>query len=246
LHAETHALLRDSPGFYPTLVIPWPNQAMPSDATSFTFLLGLAHSLLAQVTGRDGLDDRPGSLRPAVMRRLESGVRVLASFVRRLLVLMALSLEHGLVDRVDASQPLPRPKGRRRTSGARFKVLPPPFSGPYVVGDAIESWRDRVGTTVPVRQAKPVSPARLYRLLDQLAAIVADPEPRARRLAFHLARRRDGPILPPVGPARIAGIWGMEVRASHDAMAGAILSASRVRPPPLPPPRRAGPTVTGL
>jgi hypothetical protein len=220
---------------------------MTSDATSFAFLLGLARSLLAQVTAADGLVDRPARPRPAVIRRLASGVRVLASFVRRLLVLMALSMEHRLVDRVDASIPLPRPTGRSTCrSAVRFKVLAPPFTGPRAVDQPVETWLDRVGGTAPARRPQPVSPAKLYRLLDLLAAIVADPEPRARRLAFHLARRREGPILPPFGPTRIAGQWGTEVRASHEAMAGAILSASRVRPPPLPPPRRAGPTLTSL
>jgi hypothetical protein len=72
---------------------------MPTDPQSFTFLIGLARGLLAQVTGRDGLEMRPVEVRAAVIARLAAGVRVLASFVRRLLVLMALSFEHGLVDR---------------------------------------------------------------------------------------------------------------------------------------------------
>ena len=222
---------------------------MPSDITSFAVLLGLARSLLAQVSALDGLSDRPARVRLAVVRRLASGVRVLASFVRRLLVLMALRLEHGLVDRVDAAQPLPRPTGQVRTGigPVRFKVLDARFTGPREVDGAVENWLDRVGGAVPAQRAKPPpSPAKLYRMLDLLASIVADPEPRARRLAFHLARRREGPIQPPAGPARIPGRWGSAVRASHEAMAAAILTNSRNRPPPLPPPRRAGPTVPGL
>lgn len=217
---------------------------MPPDTQSFTFLIGLASSLLAQVMGRDGLTMRPVEVRPAVIDRLAAGVRVLASFVRRLLVLMALSFEHGLADRVMG--PLPRPHGRRSVSGARFVVLEAPFAlaSEETPPKPAFNWADRVAHASAAPPARPVSPARLYQLLELLAAIVADPEPRARRLAFYLARRRHGPLLPPAGPARVAGCWGTEIRASHEAMAAAILSAGRIRPPPLPPPRRAGPVVT--
>lgn len=219
---------------------------MSPEPHSFTFLMGLARSLLARVTARDGLGMRPADVRPAVVGRLAAGVAVLASFVRRLLVLMALSMEHGLVDRIDRAKPLARPHGRRGASGARFVVLEPRLTRVSEADRAVERWFDRAGQQSKARGAALPSPAKLYRLLDVLANIVADPEPRARRLAFHLARRRDGPILSPAGPASIAGYWGMEVRASHDAMAAAILSASRLRPPPLPPPRQAGPEITSF
>lgn len=221
---------------------------MTPDTHSFSFLLATARSLLGQVTGRDGLVDRPVHVRAAAIRRLASGVRVLASFVRRLLVLMAFSLEHRLVDRIDRAGPLPRPHGRKSVAGVRFVVL----EAPCVLACADTppkpafNWADHAKQATPARRPTPASPARLYRLLDLLTAIVADPVPRARRLAFHLARRRHGPILPPVGPVRIAGHWGTDIRASHDAMAAAIIHASRVRPPPLPPPRRAGPVATAL
>jgi hypothetical protein len=219
---------------------------MPTEPHSFTFQIGLARSLLAQVTGRDGLDMRPVEVRPAVIGRLAAGVRVLASFVRRLLVLMALSMEHGLVDRIDRAKPLARPHGRGSACAVRFVLLEPRLARVSAADRAVVCWFDLASQPSQARRVAPPSPARLYRLLDVLATIVANPEPRALRLAFHLARRRDGPILPPAGPARIAGCWGTQVCASHDAMAEAILSSSRVRPPPLPPPRRAGPTLTSL
>jgi hypothetical protein len=84
---------------------------MPFDAQSFSFLITTARDLLAQVTGRNGVWARPVEVGPAIVRRLASGVAVLASFVRRLLVLMALSMEHGLVDKVDPAMPLARPHG---------------------------------------------------------------------------------------------------------------------------------------
>jgi hypothetical protein len=219
---------------------------MSPEAGSFSFLLGLARSLLLQVTARDGLDVRPVEVCPAVIGRLAAGVAVLASFVRRLLVLMALSMEHGLVDRIDRATPLARPHGRKSAARARFVVL----DARFVIADEgalpkpAFDWADQAQKAAPA--AKGLSPARLYQMLDLLGAIVADPEPRARRLAFYLARRRHGPILPPAGPARIAGRWGTEIRASHDGLAAAIFLAGRARPPPLPPPRRAGPMVTGF
>jgi hypothetical protein len=229
---------------------------MNSDARSFAFLLATAESLLAQVTGRDHLANRPAYLRPAhvrpvMVRRLASGLRVLASFVRRFLVLMALSLEHQLTDRIDPAGLPARPHRRKQASGLRFAVLEPAFTGTRVVAGAQavfhweDGWQDRAESKPAGRPSAP-SAARLYRMLDLLAAIVANPEPRARRLAWHLARTRHGPVLPPRGPQRIAGQWGTDVGTSHEAMACAILKAGRERPPPLAPPRRALPTVTGL
>ncbi|MCU0882652.1 MAG: hypothetical protein MUF14_08310, partial [Hyphomonadaceae bacterium] len=200
---------------------------------------------------RDRVADRPKHLRPVEMGRLVTGVRLLASFVRRLLVLMALSFEHGLVDRIDPAGMPPRPdgkpRGRKKAPGVRFVILEPRASTIETVAETVHrfSWDDW-RADAPCGPRQPPSPARLYRMLDLLAAIVADPEPRARKLAFHLARTRHGPILPPVGPRRIAGRWGTEVRAGHEAIAGAIMNASRERPPPLAPPRRGLPAVTGL
>jgi hypothetical protein len=233
---------------------------MSFNAFPFAMLVATARDLLSAVSARDGVFARPAHPRVAVLGRLASGVRVLAGFVRRLLVLMALAMEHGLVDRVDRAKPLARPDGRSRTAAGPaqtgFVVLGPATvfsSAPSSVQPAFD-WADHKARRGLAPPMPPPSPARLYALLDVLARIVKDPEPRARRLAFYLARRRHGIILGPILPSgcgsgrpeRLAGHWGSQVRASHDAMAAAIITAGRNRPPPLPPPRRAGPEITCL
>lgn len=199
---------------------------MSFDPSSVSFLIGLARNLADQV-------------RLAHRRKLAGGVRLLASFVRRLLILMALAMEARLVDRVDPAEPLPRPDGRTPArQNLRFAVLDRPCAMFDVVGT--------VPSGLAAKHACIQPSLRLYRLLQLLSGIVADPQPRARRVAFTLARRRPHPVLPTQGPKRIAGYWGVEVRASHDAMASAITSASQARPPPLPPVRRVPASVTCL
>jgi len=87
-------------------------------------------------------------------------------------------------------------------------------------------------------------------LLARLAALkklVDAPEARARRLAFHLARRRPGPVLAPVFAGRSRGQpFTTETSAVFEALPTAIIAASRSRPPPLGPRPRAGPRARWL
>jgi hypothetical protein len=86
----------------------------------------------------------------------------------------------------------------------------------------------------------------LYAQLDYLAKIASNPVARAKRLAFHLARSHEGMIIAPEASRRIAGRWGTQARASFDAMAAAILTKSRDRPPPLSPRRTHWPTINAV
>jgi hypothetical protein len=79
-----------------------------------------------------------------------------------------------------------------------------------------------------------------------LSKIADNPYPKAKRLAFHLARNREGLILAQEGPKRIAGRWGTEIRAYYDTMPALIVDQSKNRPPPLPPPRNHWPMITAL
>jgi hypothetical protein len=98
------------------------------------------------------------------------------------------------------------------------------------------------GTNPPVY----VDMAGLYAQLDFLSGIAANPLAKAKRLAFHLARKRHGLFMAPSGPWRIAGRWGTQVSTYFELMAGDIITKSRNRPPPLPPPRTHWPTVSVL
>jgi hypothetical protein len=88
--------------------------------------------------------------------------------------------------------------------------------------------------------------AKLYAKLDYLSKLAANPLSKAKRMAFHLARTYEGIIIAPKGPKRIADYWGTQVRAFYDAIAMSIMTQSRTRPPPLPPPRTCWPTITAF
>jgi hypothetical protein len=213
---------------------------------AFAFLIATVQSLVAAVTTRDNLHLRPALARKSVAARLASGLIVLRAFLRRLVILIALDMEWHLVD---MRGPMKRPHGRKSKSSARpsLKWLDDHKVSPWLNGDgpqfkAVFKRDHKQGYGGPVE----IDMAKLYAQLDFLAGIAANPTAKAKRLAFHLARRRSGIIMAPVGPKRIAGRWGTEVRASFDAMAHSIIIKSRARPPPLPPRRTVWPMITAL
>ncbi len=209
---------------------------------SFTFLIATVQSLVSAVTTRDDLHFRPAWSRKAVAVRLASGLRVLRAFLRRLIILIALDMEWGLVDKRGAMK---RPHGLQSASSSTpsLQGLDAHKASPWLNGDGPCF---NVKNTQGYNPSVQIDMAKLYAQLDYLSKIATDPIAKAKRLAFHLARTHQGIIMAPEGPKRIAGRWGTEVRACFDAMAGSIITKSRVRPPPLPPPRTHWPTVTAL
>jgi hypothetical protein len=213
---------------------------------SFTFLIATAQSLMDGVVTRDDLHFRPPLARKAVAARLAGGLRLLRAFLRRLIILIALELEWGLVDTRGEMQ---RPHKRTSKSSAGFSLqgldadkLSPWLNadGPNFKAMVKNGHQQAYNTPVDIDMAK------LYAQLDFLAGIAANPMTKAKRLAFHLARAQHGIIMAPKGPPRIAGRWGTQIRASYDAIAASIITQSRNRPPPLPPPRTHWPTLTAF
>jgi hypothetical protein len=213
---------------------------------SFAFLIATAQSLAAAVITRDNLHLLPHLARKSVAVRFAGGLRLLRAFLRRLVILIALDLEWGLVDKRGEMK---RPHGRKSKSSAGFslgglacnKISPWENSG----GPNFKPrtpLRDEDGRSTPI----PVDMTRLYAQFDFLSKIAANPLAKAKRLAFHIARTKEWIIIPPQGPRRIAGRWGTQVSASFDAMGGSIMTVSRNRPPPLPPPRNQWPMITVL
>ena len=94
----------------------------------------------------------------------------------------------------------------------------------------------------PERPAGPVPARGLLQRLSALKAILDNPEPRARRLAWSLARNRPGILLAAQGRA-VPARWGTEPSALYTAMGFAISQTSRAPPPPLGPRPRAGPRI---
>jgi hypothetical protein len=86
---------------------------------SFAFLIATAEWLASAVNVRDNLHLRPAIACKAVAARLKSGLIVLRAFVRRLIILMALEMEWGLVDK---RGPMKRPHGRKSKSRAALTL----------------------------------------------------------------------------------------------------------------------------
>jgi hypothetical protein len=213
---------------------------------SFTFLITTAQSLVAAVTTRDNLHLRPALARQSVAARLRSGMIVLRAFLRRLIILIALEMEWSLVDKRGEMK---RPHGRKSKSSAGFslKCLDDTRVSPWLNANGPEfkpvfKSADSHRTYAPVE----INMAKLYAQLDFLSKIASDPTAKAKRMAFHLARAYEGFILAPDPIKRIAGRYSTEVRASYEGMAHSIITQSRNRPPPLPPPRTHWPTITAL
>jgi hypothetical protein len=214
---------------------------------SFAFLIATVQSLVAAVTTRDSLHLRPALARQAVAARLRSGMIVLRAFLRRLIILIALELEWGLVD---ARGPMKRPHGcksKPSSPGCSLAGLNTQGASPWLNAAGpdfkpVVKNNDSRGYNTPVM----IDMAKLYAQLDYLAGLAANPLAKAKRLAFHLARNYEGFIMAPGGPKRIAGRWGTEVSASYNAIAWSIITKSRNRPPPLQPPRTHWPTITAF
>jgi hypothetical protein len=215
---------------------------------AFTMLITVAQSLASAVSTRDDLHLRPETARKTVAMRLRSGLILLRAFLRRLILLIALDLEWGLMDKRGEMK---RPHGRTNkkpsapiTLDGLYKAKVGPWQsnvGPHMQPQNKAAQRyGNGGTPVFVEMAK------LYAQLDFLAKVAADPYAKAKRLAFHMARTREGLIFAPYGPKRIAGRWGTEVSSLYDVMAFQINEKSRNRPPPLPPPRTHWPMITAL
>jgi hypothetical protein len=207
---------------------------------AFSMLIATAQSLAAAVGVRDELYLRPAFARKAVAARMVTGLRLLRAFLRRLVILIALDLEWGLVD---TRGPMKRPHGRKaKPSVYRFtlKGLDAPKPSPWLNGGGPQF------APRPIKAFGPnvlVQMDKLYGELNFLSGIAADPFAKAKRLAFHFARTYEGIMMAPAGPPRIGGRWGTEVSAFFSAMAASIMEKSRNRPPPLPPPRTHWPTI---
>jgi hypothetical protein len=183
----------------------------------------------------------------SLYRTFKRGLRLVEAYLRRVLLVMALRIEPTLVDRSKAVERRKERVRKWRARQPRFVVLDSryrPLGNPELRRfDEVA----RLKREEPWRKApKTVSMRGLYRRLDYLAKIAAAPMPRAQRLAFYLARRRHGPFVAPDAGLRLPGIYGTEASATFQMLGYLTWDESRKRPPPLPPPKRYGPSVTVL
>ena len=196
---------------------------------------------LSDIKARDGQDINPNTITKAVRARALRGLRLLEDFVRRLLILLALQFEHQIT--VDVSL-RPRPKKHRDKTkrilpagGSALRIFPSDLALP----DAVKAkYADAPPREPDGRIMLPAG--ALLKRFERLSAILNDPEARAHRLAFVLARHRHGALFAP-GPFRMPSRFGTLVSSYYDALNHAIRGACQMRPPPQrprpPPPPRA-------
>ncbi len=206
----------------------------------FLFALSQAVQLHSRVACLDELITRPLFVRKAVAARLRAGIRALTAFLRRILILMALEIEHDLVAKVQAEN-LARAKASMPLTKKPFLLIYPKSDRPQDF-DFRPTFGASVGSNLPSFDASslPVTVpiGRWLAQLDHLHKIALDPLAKARRLAFSLARSHHGILMAPPEHPRIMRRHGREATAIYDAMAAQIMHKSRSRPPPLPPPWR--------
>ncbi|MEM7768684.1 MAG: hypothetical protein AAF253_14560 [Pseudomonadota bacterium] len=213
---------------------------MTHSATLFDHLQTHGDRLHARVLARDDLQLAPWRLSRAAAARLRAGIAALESWLRRVLLLLALELEPTLTPRQTPYNPVHRPCTVPRRA-SRLRVFPADAATDPHRFDALRR-RGR-----PWSNGRPVHAAPLLSRLARLKALVDAPQARARRLAFHIARRRPGPLFVPAYHGPPSGrTFGPEISAVHAGLAAAIVERSRARPPPLGPALRLGPRARWL
>ena len=223
---------------------------MPFDFTPHKYVLTLAMVIHGKILGKDGLMYRPDIGTKAIVGRFKTGLRAMAAFLRRILILMALQMEPDLVH-IQRPEPLPRRKGKKvfRVPCFRFPIYRKQPYGPLQDFFDPSPWDvPRYQKAAVVRRHHTeVNLSALFHQLDNLCAIAKDPLARAQRLAFTLARCKPGRLFPPPDNNVTMRRWGLEPSALYDAMDFQITHKSETRPPPLPPIRRGPkPSITLL
>jgi hypothetical protein len=224
------------------------------------FALSVAAQMSARVMGKSELMGRPQFVIKAVAARLRIGVRAVEAFLRRLLILMALEMEPDLVFVLKPENMARKKDGPKKLRAKKpyFRVYTMPDKPYYFDFEArfpkalefyqpYDARATDADTHAAVREPVKVDITNWLARLDQLQDIALNPVAKARRLARSLAKTRPGILRGPPQHHRVMRRQGTEAEAIYDAMAFQIMTKSRSRPPPLPPPRRGPkPSVTLL
>ncbi|KCZ89628.1 hypothetical protein [Hyphomonas jannaschiana] len=172
----------------------------------FSEAVNVAQDVLADVLVRGGLHLRPGMLPRGVARQCRVRLTFLINYIRQLIFLLAAGMMNTLppVKPRKRAAPAPLPDGVEDVTASflaasgprpwRLALAPPPYTPMPAMPD------------VPRKPEPEEVPA--WRLIDKviaLNAILADPEPYARRMARTLQRWRDAGELSPVSLDVIPG-----------------------------------------
>jgi hypothetical protein len=211
---------------------------MHSADASFKTLIHYGLQLAAKVIARDNLNLGPSAISLAAAARLRRGLHALHAYVRRVLILLALEIEHDMTpDNSEHPRRMgPREAGIKTTSIPLFPCHAPRNDFFF-------------DTHISPRKQSPTSinPAPLIDRWRALKDLLENPDKRARRLAIHMARKHEGMILPPdLYGAAIRNRDGTELSSLYACMAHDIQTQSRARPPPLGPRPRPPPRIRRL
>lgn len=197
-------------------------------------------ALLDGVIAKDTLHLRPETVRPGAAERIRRGIRRIEAYLKRLILLMALRMEHALAPDTERPRYL-RPRANApKTLG--LPVFSPIFDHNQTLGF---SWTWHTVKPWHLRGA-PVPAFDLLARLEVLRDILENPTGRAKRLAWHLARRRHGWLQAPARHITLPGSLGTEIAAIYDAMAAIVRRASLMRPAPRGPAPRPPPRIRVL
>ncbi|MEM7493136.1 MAG: hypothetical protein AAF296_07105, partial [Pseudomonadota bacterium] len=114
----------------------------------------------------------------------------------------------------------------------------------FALSSRFEALKHRPRTPNTGRTQVPARP--LLERLTQLRALIKAPQARARKLAWHMARRRPGLMLAPGNHDAVKNRYGTEFSTTYTLMGHAILRLSRARPPPIGPVPRPPPRIRVL
>ena len=195
-----------------------------------------------KVIAKDDLHLSPTLISKAAATRLKQAIRAMEAYLRRMLVLLALSLQPDLTPDTRA-RPL-RPSRRPQTApGFRFRTFPKAGID-FALSSHFDELKARPRTPNTGRTQIPARP--LLKRFTHLRALIEAPQARARQLAWHMARRRPGPMLAPGHHDAVKNRYGTEFSTTYTLMGHAILKLSRARPPPIGPVPRPPPRIRVL
>ena len=204
--------------------------------------------LASFVLARDDAHLAPRAFSPAAAARFKAGLRAIEAYLRRMILWLALQIEHDFPRDNPERAIYQRTAGQRANQNLSLKIFTAQHDFPDNFADRYDPSFYGLGADRPQPLRPPAIPARP--LLDRLRALsdlAKAPEARARRLAWLLARKRPGPVMTPdIGRRYVPARYGTEVSAIYDSFIAGIAKASRARPPPLGPVRRPPPRIRTL
>ncbi|MEM1087134.1 MAG: hypothetical protein AAGH90_05345 [Pseudomonadota bacterium] len=234
------------PKINPTDFTPTYTPRMESKPSSPLSMLKWAQRYADTVLARDNLHLAPALISKAAARRVRQGIKAIEAYLRRFLLMLALQIEPELAAE-NRARPIYGRKGPREVATRpvlSLKAFPKEgidFALSRKILD-LQAVNRGSGSVHPT----PI-PARPY--LAKLAALrelMNDPYARARRLAWHLARRRPGVLFAPGAQDAVRNRHGTEFSALYASMTAGILTQSRARPPPLGPASKPSPRISVL